>query len=133
MACEQVHEDWYGAVIDHGKEGFIEIRWYDTTSEMSADEFKNWLSKFADLVDQRQSKRVLVDGTSFQMNSMEDTMDWRYEVIIPRYNAAGITKFAFHLPAGSPPIGSKPAPDGPANFPTGYFASREETMEWLAT
>lgn len=133
MACEQVYEDTYGAVIDHGNEGFIEIRWYDTTSEMSAEEFKGWLSKFADLVDQSESKSVLVDGTSFLMDGMGETMDWRDELIVPRYNSAGITKFAFHLPAGSPPIGTTPTPEGPANFPTGYFATRAEATEWLAT
>lgn len=133
MPSQIVYEDAYGEVIDRPDDGFIEIRWFDTTSEMSSKEFQEWLLKFTDLLEKSSSKRVLVDGTSFQFQSMDGTMDWRDEVIIPRYNALGITRFAFHLPSGSPPIGNTPAPEGPANFATGYFALRSETTEWLAT
>lgn len=133
MTCTQIFEDFYGSVIDHKNEGFIEIRWFDTTAEMTADEFKKWLLKFTELVDETGNHRVLVDATSFKMRGMEETTDWRYKEIIPRYNASGVDKFAFHLPNASPPVGTKPSPDGPAEFPTGYFALREEATEWLAT
>lgn len=133
MPPQHVFEDFYGELIDHPEDGFIEIRWYDSTVEMTAKEFQNWLVKFTDHAEKSSSKRVLVDATSFKMDGMQQTMGWRDEVIIPRYNDMGITKFAFHLPAGSPPIGGTPVPEGPANFPTGYFALRSEATEWLAT
>lgn len=133
MPSQIVFEDAYGEVIDRPGDGFMEIRWFDTTNEMTEKEFQDWLLKFTDLLEKSSSKRVLVDGISFQFQSMGETMDWRDEVIIPRYNALGITRFAFQLPSGSPPIGNTPAPEGSANFPTGYFALRAETTEWLAT
>ena len=133
MGCEQVFEDAYGAVIDHQNEGFIEIRWYDTTAEMTQNEFKNWLLRFTEVLDHSGSQFVVVDATSFKMEGMAETMDWRDETIIPRYNQNGVKKFAFHLPAGSPPIGNTPVPEGPADFPTGYFATRAEATEWLVT
>lgn len=133
MPSKLLFEDAYGEIIDRPDFGFIEIRWFDTTIDMTGTEFQNWLVKFTDLTEQSASRRVLVDATSFRMQSMEETMDWRDEVIIPRYNAVGITKFSFHLPAGAPPIGGTPVPEGPANFPTGYFATREEATEWLVT
>lgn len=133
MPPKHVFEDAYGEVIDHPDDGFLEIRWYDTTGEMTPKEFQDWLLKFASLAEQSPSRRVLVDAISFKMEQMHKTMGWRDKVIIPRYNALGITKFAFHLPSGSPPIGNTPVPEGPAQFPTGYFALRAEATEWLAT
>jgi hypothetical protein len=58
---------------------------------------------------------------------------WRNANIVPRYNDAGITKFAFHMPAGMPAIGAPPAPEGPAHFPTGYFGTRSDALAWLST
>ena len=58
-------------------------------------------------------------------------MGWRDEHIIPRYNAAGLKKFAFVMPAGMPAIGAPPAPEGPADFPTGYYGSRADALSWL--
>ena len=56
---------------------------------------------------------------------------WRDQNIIPRYNAAGLAKFAFIMPKGMPAIGAVPAPEGPADFPTAYFASRADALAWL--
>jgi hypothetical protein len=58
-------------------------------------------------------------------------MGWRDEQIIPRYNAAGVKKFAFLMPAAMPAIGADPAPEGPADFPTAYFAERTQAQAWL--
>jgi hypothetical protein len=30
-----------------------------------------------------------------------------------------------------PATDTPPSPDGPANFPTGWFASRREALAWL--
>ena len=57
--------------------------------------------------------------------------NWRDANIIPRYNAAGVTKFAFLMPEGMPAIGAPPAPEGPAEFPTAYFGRRADAVEWL--
>ena len=58
--------------------------------------------------------------------------DWRDANIIPRYNAAGVKKFAFLMPAGMPAIGAPPAPEGPGEFPTAYFGTRAEARAWLS-
>jgi len=53
-------------------------------------------------------------------------------LIIPRYNQAGVEKFAFLMPAGMPAIGAPPAPETPGTFPTAYFGSRADATAWLA-
>jgi hypothetical protein len=59
--------------------------------------------------------------------------EWRDEHIVPRYNAAGVQKFAFHTPDGMPAVGAPPAAMGPSNFPTAYFARRQDALDWLAS
>ena len=58
-------------------------------------------------------------------------MQWRDEHIVPRYNAGGVQKFAFHMPDSMPSIGAAPEPEGPAAFPTAYFARRQAALDWL--
>lgn len=59
-------------------------------------------------------------------------IDWRDTDSIPRLNAAGVKKIALIMPAGFPLIGAPPAPEGPADFPTAFFATRAEARAWLA-
>ena len=127
------YEDRFGAVIDHADADYVEIRWYDTTEAMSAGEFQDWLSGFAGEVERCRRAGVLVDGTSFLMDPANMDSQWRDEHIVPRYNAAGVRGFAFHMPDGMPAIGTPPAPEGPATFPTAYFGRRQDALDWLGS
>jgi uncharacterized protein YodC (DUF2158 family) len=113
-----VYEDRFGGVIDHADDGFVEIRWYDTTEAMSKEEFEDWLGGFAGAVERLRRAGVLIDGTSFLMDPGNNDMEWRDAHIVPRYNAAGVKKFAFHMPEGMPAIGTLPSREGPADYPT---------------
>jgi hypothetical protein len=63
-------------------------------------------------------------------------MTWRDQEIIPHYNAGGVNKFAFVTGEGVPfptvESGADPAPEGPADFPTGWFITRDRAYQWLA-
>ena len=131
-AVTQVYEDKWGAVIDRGDAGYVEIRWYDSTDAMSRDEFQHWLAAFAKEVERLRRPGILVDATRFLMDSANMNGEWRDANIIPHYNAAGVKKFAFLMPEGMPAIGSPPAVEGPAKFPTAYFGRRQEALDWLA-
>lgn len=124
-----VHSDPWGEIIT--REGYVEIRWFDTTAAMEGADFNEFLSTFATAIERAGQPGCLVDATAFAMNPDHMHTGWRDEHIIPRYNAAGVEKFAFHMPAGMPAIGKPPAPEGPAKFPTAYFASRREALAWL--
>lgn len=129
---ERVHEDRWGEIIDRPESDLIELRWFDSTETMTASEFQDWLTTFAEWVGRRRRSRVLVDGTSFLMNPALMDGEWRDMNIIPRYNAAGVARFAFHMPEGMPAIGAAPAVESPGVFPTGYFGRREAAVDWLA-
>jgi hypothetical protein len=131
MTTTVVHNDRYGAVIDWAEENYIEIRWYDATAEMSGEDFNHWLERFAECVETARRSGVLVDSVQFRMDLNHMDAAWRDANIIPRYNAAGVQKFAFLMPEGMPAIAAQPAPEGPADFPTAYFATRAEALNWL--
>jgi hypothetical protein len=129
---EQVYEDRWGEVFDRPSADLIELRWFDTTAEMSAREFQGWLEKFAECVERCGRSRVLVDSMAFRMSPTNMDGPWRDANIIPRYNAAAVRKFAFHMPEGMPMIGEPPANEAPGRFPTGYFGRRQDALDWLA-
>jgi len=129
---EQIYEDRWGEVFDRPTADLIELRWFDTTAEMSSREFQGWLEKFAECVERSRRSRVLVDSVAFRMSPANMDGPWRDANIIPRYNAAGVRKFAFHMPEGMPAIGEPPAIEAPGRFPTGYFGKRQDALDWLA-
>jgi hypothetical protein len=92
-----IYEDEWGEIIDHPDDGFTEIRWYDSTSAMQAEDFQQWLTTFAGYVEQLRRPGVLIDSTSFLMDPSFMDAAWRDEHIVPRYNAAGVKKFAFQF------------------------------------
>jgi len=129
---EHLYEDRWGEIIDRPATELVELRWYDTTAAMSAEQFQDWLTTFAAHVERLGRPRVLIDGTRFMMDPANLDDAWRDANIIPRYNAAGVRRFALLFPDGMPAIGAPPAVEGPATFPTGYFARRQEALDWLA-
>ncbi len=108
MTSAIIHEDEWGEIIDRPSPDLVEIRWYDTTSAMTGDEFDNWLSVFAGCVESKKRSGCLVDSVQFKMPMDRMNPGWRDANIIPRYNAAGVKRFAFTMPAGMPLIGAKP-------------------------
>jgi hypothetical protein len=132
MASRIVYEDRWGEVIDRPDADLIEIRWYDSTVDLDAEGFQRWLTRFADEVEQAGRTGILTDGTVFRMDPSQMDAEWRDANIVPRYNAAGVKAFAFHMPEGMPAIGSPPAFEGQAEYPTAYFATRAEAIAWLA-
>jgi len=126
-----LHDEEWGQILSSPDVARLEIRWYDTTADLDSDGFNAFLATFADHVLTAKPTTILVDATGFAMDPAKMDMAWRNANIIPKYNQAGVRRFAFHVPAGMPAIGAPPAPDGPADFPTGWFASRRDALTWL--
>ena len=98
---------------------------------MSGEDFNAFLTIYAGHVENCGRGGGLIDAVQFAMDMSKMEMGWRDEHIIPRYNAAGLKKFAFVMPPGMPAIGAQPAPEGPADFPTAYFGSRADALSWV--
>ena len=78
---------------------------------------------------------MIIDANEFHHELGTGVMQWREENILPRYEAAGVSKFAFLVPPSFPGTvesGGKPIVEGRAAFPTAWFSTRERAYQWLA-
>ena len=112
----------------------IEQRWSSATKSMSEQQFRDGVSRLAQFLEQAHFPNALVDITVMGYRPAAEFEPWRQANIIPRYNAAGVKRFGFLMPAGAPTVetGQQPAVEGSvATFPTGYFASRDRALKWF--
>jgi len=133
MATKVASNPW-GDILHHESEGILELRWLPTTANMTDGGFKSTLALFAWEGEKIRPSTMLIDATEFNHEFAKGVMQWRDDMIIPRYGAAGVRKFAFLVPAGFPNTiesGGKEVFEGPAIFPTAWFSGRQRALEWL--
>lgn len=130
----EVARNAWASVIHHAESRTLELRWLPATRTMTDDGFKETLALHAGEGERLRPDFMLIDATEFYHQFGDGVLAWRDENIIPRYNAAGIRRFAFHAREGfanTVESGAAPQPEGPARFLTGWFASRERARQWL--
>ena len=131
MSAKVATNAW-GEILHHDADGVLELRW--VPSKMTDGAFKATLALFAWEAERLRPSFLLIDATQFRHEFGPGVMQWRDDSIIPRYGAAGVRKFAFHVPAGFPgtmEAGGKEAFEGPAIFPTAWFSERQHALTWL--
>ena len=129
----EVARNPWGIILHHEDWHTLELRWLPV--ELSDADFKETLTLLADLGEQYKPRFIIIDATEFHHQFGPGVMEWRDENIIPRYGAAGVTKFAFLVNPGFPGTvesGGHPDAEGRATFPTGWFSTRERAYQWLA-
>ena len=130
----QVTSNAWGRIVHHRSENVLELVWLPTTANMGDGGFKATLALFAWQAEQLRPTFLLIDATEFQHQFGPGVMQWRDDFIMPRYGAAGVKKFAFHVPAGfsnTMEAGGKEVIEGPAVFPTAWFSERQHALDWL--
>ena len=129
----EVARNPWGVVLHHEDWQTLELRWLPV--ELSDADFKETLTLLAKMGEQHKPRFMIIDATDFRHEFGPGVMEWRDENIIPRYSAAGVTKFAFLVRTGFPGTvesGAQPSIEGSATFPTGWFSTRERAYRWLA-
>jgi hypothetical protein len=119
-------------IIHHRADGILELRWLPAALTDAA--FKATLALLAWEAERLRPGFVLIDATHFRHRFGEGVMQWRNDCVIPRYGAAGVRKFAFHVPGEFPNTiekGGSESVDGPAIFPTAWFSERENALAWF--
>jgi len=110
------------------------FRWTPATEDLSDWEFKEGLSNFAGYAFEFGVESLVVDLREFRASGItEQTANtWRAEVVVPRYNRAGVKKFAYlTLPdAPGPPVGG-PVRHLGEEFETAVFDAEAAMLEWL--
>ena len=137
MPEEIVAEDRWGQIIFYDEWNSLELKWLPSTVNATDADVKVTMGAFAEASVNRHPRTLIVDTTEFRHAWGDGMMEWRDAEIIPSYNQSGIAKFAFianpNYPGPTVETGAEPAPEGPANFPTGWFKTREAAYQWLAT
>lgn len=128
-----VHEDHWGSIIDHPDRDTLELRWFDSTAAFTGETFNDRQAIIAGALEQSGRHLMLIDAVQFGMRAEEMDVEHRDTHTIPRFNAAGLRKIALIVPADFPMIGMPPAPEGPSDHPTAFFATRADATAWLTT
>ena len=131
MSSKVVENRW-GEILNHDALRILELQWLP--GEMTDSAFKATLALFAWEAEKLRPSFLLVDATVFRHQLGPGVMQWRDDSIVPRYGAAGVSKFAFLVTEGFPNTieeGGSEAIDGPAVFPTAWFRERKNALAWL--
>jgi len=132
--AEEVARNPWGVILHYKTWRTLELNWLP--GEMSDADFKQTLELLAGMGEQLRPQFMIIDAVDFHHDFAPGVMEWRDENIIPRYGAAGVTKFAFIVPAGVPGTiesGGQPSVEGTARFPTAWFSTRERAYQWLTS
>ena len=122
MATEQD----YWQMTHRPADSAVLLRWTSATAAMTDADFKDALEAFADLAEGRRARHLLVDVCDFRHDVGEALGVWRGEAIVPRYNRAGIRKFAYVVPGAGGPSG------GPGEvFETRAFEDEGAALAWF--
>ncbi|MDN5212057.1 hypothetical protein QQ020_08340 [Fulvivirgaceae bacterium BMA12] len=110
----------------------LELLWKPKTASMTTSDFKAALYVYACFAIEYHTPRLLVHIHEFGFrDAMSDALtEWRNQHIFPKYNGAGVIKFAFlghkeQLPPQDPPQTDL------ANFQTRFFSDRLELENWF--
>jgi hypothetical protein len=128
----KVASNAWSEILHHKADGILELRWLPV--EMTDGAFKATLVLFAWQAEKLRPTFLLIDATKFRHRFGPNVMQWRDDSVTPRYGAAGVRKFAFHVPEGFPntiEAGGKEAFEGSAVLPTAWFAKRENALDWF--
>ncbi len=129
MQPEQLHEGRFLKILWDEKTRIIGIEWKEATSAMTSEEFKAALTLFAGYVERKKAPGILVDVSNFRHKPDPETHPWRLKNISTRYSAAGVKRFAFLFPPGTPIPPMQSAPE--ETFLTRAFDDVRQAEDWL--
>jgi len=126
----------YAVITKYDEWNTLELKCLAKTKDATEAQAREAMTPFATETEKLKPRFLIVDTTEFEHRWADDMMAWRDKEIVPHYNAGGVSKFAFITGEGVPfptvESGADPAPDGPADFPTGWFVTRDRAYQWLA-
>ncbi|HEX8784358.1 MAG TPA: STAS/SEC14 domain-containing protein [Steroidobacteraceae bacterium] len=112
----------------HKPEKSVCLTWLPGTAGMTDQDFKEALEVFAEGALQHHAERLMIDMTGFRGRPGAAVRTWRDEVIVPKYNQAGVKKIAWVWPGEA---GDTATGEG-TQYANRYFSSEDEAQAWLA-
>jgi hypothetical protein len=106
-------------------EGLVELTWLPGTQDMTDQDFKQSLCVFTEGALQPRAKRLIIDMRQFKGRPTAEVGAWRDDVIVPKYEKAGVKKIAWIWPG----VSGDEMGEGAA-YQQRYFATRDEAINW---
>ena len=126
---------FYDFALDDETSALV-FRWKPETRALTDNDFKEALSNFAGYGFEYAVPNMVIDLRHFApaagTPSAEAMGPWRADVVVPRYNKAGIRRLAYLRDAdgGGPPVGGPMRHEG-EEFETAVFDSEGDMIDWL--
>ena len=105
----------------------VELTWLPGTQQMTDQDFKESLGVFAEGAFQHRASRLIIDMRQFMSRPSAEVGAWRDEVIVPKYEKAGVKKLAWIWPG----VSADETGTGAA-YQQRYFEGRDEAINWCA-
>jgi len=109
----------------------LTLTWKPETAQMKQQDFFDTMLKFGDLAKEHGATGLLVDVRTFGFRPGPEMGAFRRDHVIPRYNAAGVTGFAFLFPTRQVP--ATPMQDDGSNYASDNFDTRDAAVAWLSS
>jgi hypothetical protein len=106
-------------------ESLVELTWLPGTQHMTDQDFKEALCVFAEGALQHCASRLIIDMRRFMARPSAEVGVWRDEVIVPKYEKAGVKKIAWIWPG----VSLDETGTG-AGYQQRYFEARDEAINW---
>jgi hypothetical protein len=116
------------------EDGVLDFGWLPATEGMDMDAFKDALRVYASKAVKHGIRACRVDLRDFRAQPSAEIESWRRQEIIPQYNRAGVTRFAYLMPPGATPPPMSTGGEGNEageDFDTRFFNNEQECMDWL--
>ena len=114
----------------HKPERLVRLTWLAGTAGMTDQDFKETLETFAESALQHKARGLLIDVREFKHRPSPEIAAWRDEVVVPKYNRAGVKKIAWVWPGNAP--SNQPATEK-EKFENHHFATEAEALAWVST
>lgn len=129
---EELYSCPYGVITLKPDKYCLEMTWFDTTHDMTDEDLKRILTKFADMVEIHMPRYILFDVRHFAHLFGKDVAAWRQNYLVPRYNEFSVKKCAVLMrPEAIRKSEALPKPLPGSIFPFGCFPSRARVEEWF--
>ena len=111
----------------HKPQGLVRLAWLAGTAGMTDQDFKATLEAFAESILQHGAPRLVIDMREFKYRPSEETLAWRDDVIVPKYNRAGVKKVAWIWPGVTGGTSSSEND----KFENHYCSTETEALAWV--
>jgi hypothetical protein len=107
----------------------VRFTWLAGTAGLTDQDFKETLEAFAEGILQHNAQRLIIDMREFRYRPSSEVLAWRDDVIVSKYNRAGVKKVAWVWPG----VTGDTSTSKRDKFENHYCSTESEALAWVTT